>query len=102
MNYRKLCRKKRIGGRNFQEPRYKQWRKDIYKRDGYTCQMPNCNMKKSLQAHHIFPWSSHPSMRYMINNGITLCRKCHDSIRGNETVYVHLFMKILNGKVQGH
>ena len=35
--------------RNFEDPQYKKWRKDVYKRDNFHCQWPGCvNNKKSL------------------------------------------------------
>lgn len=57
---------------------YKQWRSAVFQRDNYTCQ--SCGSKKNLQAHHIVYWRdcvSNPKLRYDIENGITLCRKCH-------------------------
>ena len=59
---------------------YKQWRKAVYKRDCYVCQ--NCGTKKDLQAHHIKPWQRYPDLRYEVENGITLCRKCHLKAHG--------------------
>lgn len=81
--------------RNYEDPVYKEWRISIYKRDRFMCQMPNCKCKTRLQAHHIHRWSSASSLRYDINNGITLCRKCHDSIKDKEHLYASLFMEII-------
>lgn len=55
---------------------YLNWRNNVYKRDNYTCK--KC-MKKGgeLQAHHIYNFSEYEELRYDINNGITLCKKCH-------------------------
>ena len=84
--------------RNYQDPVYKDWRLKVYKRDKFTCQMPNCNAKRQLQAHHIRKWSSAAILRYDINNGITLCRKCHKEVTGYERQYEHLFMDIIRNK----
>ena len=84
--------------RNYDDPVYKEWRLRVYKRDKFSCQMPKCKAKKGLQAHHIRKWSSASTLRYDINNGITLCRKCHKEITGNEQFYESLFMDILKNK----
>ena len=88
--------------RNYQDPVYKDWRKKVYKRDGFRCQMPDCKSKFKIQAHHIKKWSEASTLRYEINNGITLCKACHDSINGMESHYEALFQQIVghkNGKL---
>lgn len=55
---------------------YKAWRKAVYDRDDYTCQMCGARGVK-LNAHHIFPYAYFPEKRYDIKNGITLCIPCH-------------------------
>jgi 5-methylcytosine-specific restriction endonuclease McrA len=81
--------------RNYDDPVYKEWRTRVYKRDKFMCQMPNCKRKSKLQAHHINKWSSAPSLRFDTQNGITLCRSCHDSIKDKEHFYSSLFMEII-------
>lgn len=56
---------------------YVNWRTSVYERDNYVCQC--CGNQGRLNAHHIYPFSSYGLLRYNINNGITLCTKCHDS-----------------------
>lgn len=55
---------------------YKEWRRQVYKRDRYVCQ---CCFKKNtkLNAHHILSFSDNVDERLNINNGITLCEECH-------------------------
>ena len=84
--------------RNYQDPVYKDWRRKVYKRDGRKCQMPGCNSKYKIQAHHIKKWSEASTLRYDVNNGITLCRNCHDSINGMESHYEVLFNDIVSAK----
>lgn len=58
---------------------YKTWRTKVYERDNYTCQC--CGKQGRLNAHHIYPFSLYEDLRYNIDNGITLCRDCHDSTK---------------------
>ena len=54
---------------------YKNWRILVYKRDNYKC--VKCGSKNNLNAHHKKSWKHYPELRYDIDNGITLCEKCH-------------------------
>lgn len=58
---------------------YKQWRKAVFERDGYTCQ--SCLVRGGvLHAHHIKEWAKHPELRYEASNGQTLCKACHSGV----------------------
>ena len=54
---------------------YKAWRLAVYERDNYQCVV--CGSKLKLNAHHKKSWKDYPHLRYDINNGVTLCEKCH-------------------------
>lgn len=80
--------------RNFKDPQYKLWRKNVYERDHYSCRWPNCGSKKKLNAHHIKTWSGFPGLRFVVANGITLCKYHHDLIKGMEEVYAATLLKL--------
>ena len=53
-----------------------EWRKAVFARDNYTCQM--CGVRGSkLHADHIKPFARFPEFRFDLNNGRTLCVPCH-------------------------
>ena len=84
--------------RNYEDPQYKRWRQSVYKRDKYKCQWPKCNKNKNLRAHHIKTWAQYPSLRFEINNGITLCPYHHRCVRKKEDEFVKFFLDILRRK----
>ncbi|MEK6828742.1 MAG: HNH endonuclease, partial [Nanoarchaeota archaeon] len=59
--------------------KYKEWRKDVFKRDNYTCQI--CGKKGCyLEADHIKSFAQFPELRFDLNNGRTLCQPCHKEV----------------------
>jgi hypothetical protein len=85
--------------RNYQDPQYKAWRKAVYARDKRKCMWPKCCSRKKLQAHHIRRWADYPSLRYEVDNGITLCKSHHDMIKNQEDYYAYFFLTILQHNV---
>lgn len=55
---------------------YYDWRTKVFKRERFTCNICH-HYGKGLQAHHRIPWADHPELRFEVDNGITLCKKCH-------------------------
>ena len=53
----------------------RRWKKAVFKRDSYKC--CKCGSNKRIVAHHISYWSNDPINRVNVDNGITLCSKCH-------------------------
>lgn len=55
---------------------YRVWRKSVFERDDYTCQI--CNRRGvKLNADHIKPFAYFPELRFEVDNGRTLCVPCH-------------------------
>jgi 5-methylcytosine-specific restriction endonuclease McrA len=75
---------------------YKEWRKKVYIRDAYKCQMPGCSSNsKQIAAHHIYPKRLYPEKRFEVSNGITLCKKCHEKTFGKETNFIDALVRVI-------
>lgn len=61
---------------------YKRWRRLVFQRDQRVCQI--CGSGENPNAHHIQAWASHPELRYIVSNGITLCDQCHKLVHKGE------------------
>ena len=60
-------------------PGLRKWRRDVIKRDNYTCQRCFAKGTKGnvLHAHHIEPYERNPELRVDVDNGITYCNADH-------------------------
>ena len=56
----------------------KAWKAAVLLRDKYICQ--KCGAIEELHVHHIKPFSVFKDLRFMISNGITLCKECHHEV----------------------
>lgn len=92
----KKIKKKIEDGTIYYEYRYKRWRQRVYKRDGYSCQFPDCKYPKGkLNAHHIYMKWYNPEFIYDIKNGITLCEYHHKFVhKVNSDDYIPLLEEI--------
>ena len=60
------------------------WRDFVFKRDGFSCKCCGDKSGGNINAHHIKNFSSFEEGRFNVDNGITLCDKCHNpNIRGS-------------------
>jgi len=61
--------------------KFRNWRIAVFERDNYTCQECGEKSKKGhkvyLEAHHIKSFSVYKELRFEVDNGRTLCKKCH-------------------------
>lgn len=84
----------------------KQWREDVYERDNYTCQCCGDNKGGNLNAHHLNSYHWDKEHRIDINNGVALCKKCHDEyhkIYGYKNNTIAQFKEFLFNKyIQSH
>lgn len=55
---------------------YKKWRNSVFERDNYTCMQCGTH-GGDLNAHHVKSFARHKTLRFIIENGITLCVPCH-------------------------
>lgn len=62
--------------RSYRGDNWEEIRKEVYKRDYWTCQncFKHCD-RHEIQAHHIIPYRI--SQNNSLDNLITLCNKCH-------------------------
>jgi 5-methylcytosine-specific restriction endonuclease McrA len=55
---------------------FSEWRKAVFKRDNYTCQI--CGARGvEIHPDHIKRFSDYPALRFDVSNGRTLCKPCH-------------------------
>lgn len=84
---------------------YIRWAQDVKRRDNYACVI--CNRKGILlNSHHLNSWSDHPSQRYDVGNGVTLCSFHHDDFHekygkgGNTEAQFKEYREIAEGLIK--
>lgn len=69
---------------------YINWRDSVYKRDRWECQNCGIHCKNGdIVAHHIRRFADFINGRFDVDNGMTLCRKCHCEIENPKNI-VHV------------
>ena len=81
---------------------YKNWRRIIFERDDYTCQI--CGKRGvNLRANHIKKFSDYPELRFEFNNGITICSDCDLRwVLWHEPEWGHWFRLLPNWSLYEH
>lgn len=81
-----------------------EWRQKVFARDNFTCQLCGDRYAKGhkvvLNAHHIVKYSVNKELRYVVENGITLCKDCHKKITGKEEQYEEQLKEIVKNKLK--
>ena len=70
-----LTEEERIRDRKL--PEYVLWRKSVYEKYNFTCQLCHDSTGGNLVAHHLSSWNTDKENRFNVDNGICLCDKCH-------------------------
>jgi hypothetical protein len=78
------------------EEAYNIWRHAVYERDYHTCRICGAN-HCLIHAHHIIPQRINQDLILDINNGITMCRTCHELTYGKEEIYGEELQMIVDG-----
>ena len=70
---------------------YKEWRSKVFERDNWTCKKCGTKSKSKcyikIEAHHIKPFCLFPEFRLVVENGITLCKECHNKEPKGRQIY---------------
>jgi hypothetical protein len=56
---------------------YRKWRESVFERDNYQCVLGGKEHGSELRADHIKPFALYPDLRFVLENGRTLCESCH-------------------------
>lgn len=67
----------RANGKRAINPEYRDWKIQVHIKDDHTCLKCKKKGGRGIVAHHIHNWDRYPDLRYDVQNGATLCKKCH-------------------------
>lgn len=59
------------------EEGYKFWRKSVYRKYDYKCDVCKKDSDNDLTAHHLEGYAENPKLRTDVSNGVCLCIECH-------------------------
>jgi len=73
---------------------YLKWKKDVLIRDNKVCRL--CGSKDYLCTHHGVSVRERPDLALDINNGITVCVKCHNKIHQIKRIFKEKWEKVIS------
>jgi hypothetical protein len=79
---------------------YAEWRLAVYRRDNFKCKMTDASCSGRIEAHHILPWRDFVDLRFVVNNGITLCKFHHPLKRADEKRLSPYFQSLITSDLQ--
>lgn len=80
-------------------PDYKRWRQAVWERDNYRCCINTGSCHGKIQAHHIYRFSDYPTLRYVVDNGITVCQRHHPIRKAEEQLLANMFLDIIGSNL---
>lgn len=67
---------------------YQEFLRRVEIRDGHHCR--RCGQysakKRGMHVHHIYAWEDFPELRTDVDNGVLLCRRCHEWVHSAENI----------------
>jgi len=83
---------------------YMRWKRNVFYRDNYTCQFCGEHKPGEIESHHVFPYAHYKDLRTEVDNGITLCKKCHKNyhkeVNQSIKVWKPVFECIVRGDIE--
>jgi len=71
------------------------WSKKVLMIDPRCCSQ--CGFIGRLEAHHLWPQSWFPNLRYLLRNGIPLCHTCHENAAWKQEITPNQFKWVTTG-----
>lgn len=90
----------------FSSVEYKGWRLAVLNRDNGFCR--ECYdygrgvNRTLLEVHHIFPVSTHPHLRFDVQNGVTLCKECHSKTKYKESQFANYYLELIGSEIKDY
>lgn len=62
------------------------WSETVRNLDNHMCK--SCDSTENLHAHHIMPKKDFPKLSLDLDNGVTLCKICHNTLHSHHQGYI--------------